>query len=173
MFLGPGQSYTAIEIGQIDATTLGILLSFSDRIQEVTDHLAGPIIGFGYTNNVINKDIWEDIPEDLQQIILEEGAKAELEALRIAPFDNLYALEANKAIGMTLVPFSPEVLEYIDTVVLPEYILPGWRDRLGYPGRNEDVIASYNEMISPYTGYLISEDGSITKVPITKGSRAK
>ena len=173
VFLGPGQSYTAIEIGQIDATTLGILLSFSDRIQEVTDHLAGPIIGFGYTNNVINKDVWDDIPEDLQQIILEEGAKAELEALRIAPFDNLYALEANKAVGMTLVPFSPEVLEYIDTVVFPEYILPGWRDRLGYPGRNEDVIASYNEMISPYTGYLISEDGSITEVPITKGSRTR
>ena len=173
VFLGPGQSYTAIEIGQVDAATLGILLSFSDRIHEVTDHLAGPIIGFGYTNNVINKDIWDGIPEDLQQIIIEEGAKAELEALRIAPFDNLYALEANKAIGMTLVPFSPEVLEYIDNVVFPEHVLPGWRDRLGYPGRNADVIASFNETITPYVGYRFNEDGSISEAPITKGSRTK
>ncbi len=162
-----------MEIGQVDATTLGILLSFSDRIHEVTDHLAGPIIGFGYTNNVINKDIWDDIPQDLQQIIIEEGAKAELEALRIAPFDNLYSLEANKAVGMTLVPFSPEILDYIDSVVLPEYILPGWRDRLGYPERNADAISSYNEVISPYTGYRFNEDGSLSDVPITKGSRAK
>ena len=133
VFLGPGQSYTAIEIGQIDAAALGILLSFSDRIHEVTTHLAGPIIAFGYTNNVINKDIWDDIPADLQQIIIEEGAKAELEALRLAPFENLYPIQANMAVGMELVPFSPEILEYIDNVVLPDYILPRWSARLGYP----------------------------------------
>ena len=173
VFLGPGQSYTAVEIGQVDAATLGVLLSLSDRIYEVTDYMAGPIIGFGYTNNVINKDIWNDIPEDLQQIIIEEGAKSELEALRLAPFDNLYAIEANKTLGMQLVPFSPEPLEHIDTVVLPDHIYPGWLDRLGFPGRNENVIAIANEKVSPYIGLWFNEDGSISQVPITKGSRAK
>ncbi len=173
VFLGPGQSYTAIEIGQVDATTLGILLSLSDRIYEVTDYLAGPIIAFGYTNNVINKDIWNDIPEDIQQIIIEEGAKAELEALRLAPFDNLYAMQANLALGMTPVPFSEEILDHIDNVVLPEHILPGWIKRLGYPDRNADVVATFNEVISPYVGYSFNEDGSIAEVPITKGSRAR
>lgn len=173
VFLGPGQSYTAIEIGQVDAATLGILLSLADRIYEVTDYLAGPIIAFGYTNNVINKDIWNDIPEDIQQIIIEEGAKAELEALRLAPFENLYAMQANLALGMTPVPFSQGILEHIDNVVLPEHILPGWIDRLGYPDRNVDVVASYNEVISPYVGYAFNEDGSIAEVPITKGSRAR
>ena len=173
VFLGPGQSYTAVEIGQVDAATLGILLSLSDRIYEVTDYLAGPIIGFGYTNNVINKDIWDDIPSDLQQIIIEEGAKAELEALRLAPFDNLYSLQANLTLGMTPVPFSQEILDHIDNVVLPEHILPGWISRLGYPDRNADVVASFNEIISPYVGYAFDEDGLIFEVPITKGSRAE
>ena len=135
--------------------------------------MAGPIFGFGYTNNVINKDIWNDIPEDLQQIIIEEGAKSELEALRLVPFDNLYAIEANRTLGMQLVPFSPELLEHIDTVVLPDHIYPGWLDRLGFPGRNENVIAIANEKVSPYMGLWLNEDGSISQVPITKGSRAK
>ena len=149
VFLGPGQSYTAVEIGQVDAATFGVLLSLSDRIYEVTDYMAGPIFGFGYTNNVINKDIWNDIPEDLQQIIIEDGAKSELEALRLAPFDNLYAIEANKTLGMQLVPFSPEPLEHIDTVVLPDHIYPSWLDRLGFPGRNENVIAIANREGQP------------------------
>ena len=173
VFLGPGQSYTAIEVGQVDAVALGILLSLADRIYEVTDYLAGPIIGFGYTNNVINKEIWSDIPDDIQQIIIEEGAKAELEALRLAPFDNLYAIQANLTLGMTPVPFSQEILDHIDNVVLPDHILPGWLKRLGYPDRNADVIASFNEIISPYVGYSFNEDGSLTEVPITKGSRAR
>ena len=173
VFLGPGQSYTAVEIGQVDAVALGVLLSLSDRIYEVTDYMAGPIIGFGYTNNVINKDVWDDIPEDLQQIIIEEGAKSELEALRLAPFDNLYSIEANKTLGMTPVPFSQEILEHIDNVVLPEHVLPGWLERLGFPGRNENVIAIANEKVSPYLGIWFNEDGSISQVPITKGSRAK
>ena len=173
VFLGPGQSYTAIEIGQVDAATLGILLSLADRIYEVTDYLAGPIIAFGYTNNVINKDVWDEIPADLQQIIIEEGAKAELEALRLAPFDNLYALQANLALGMSPVPFSQEILDHIDNVVLPQHILPGWIERLGYPDRNADVVAAYNEIISPYVGYAFNEDGSIFEVPITKGSRSR
>ena len=173
VFLGPGQSYTAVEIGQVDAATLGVLLSLSDRIYEVTDFMAGPIIGFGYTNNVINKDIWNDIPEDLQQIIIEEGAKSELEALRLAPFDNLYSIEANRTLGMQLVPYSSEILEHIDNVVLPQHVLPGWLERLGFPGRNENVIAIANDKVSPYLGIWFNEDGSISQVPITKGSRAK
>ena len=173
VFLGPGQSYTAVEIGQVDAVALGVLLSLSDRIYEVTDYMAGPIIGFGYTNNVINKDVWDDIPEDLQQIIIEEGAKSELEALRLAPFDNLYSIEANKTLGMTPVPFSQEILEHIDNVVLPQHVLPGWLERLGFPGRNENVIAIANDKVSPYLGIWFNEDGSISQIPITEGSRAK
>ena len=71
----------------------------------MSDFIAGPVIGFGYTNNVINKDVWDDIPEDLQQIMIEEGAKAELEALRLAPFENLFGLQANLTLGVQPVPF--------------------------------------------------------------------
>ena len=164
--------YVGLEQGYVDAAAYGALLAVSASLNEITDYMAGPIIGFGYTNNVINKDVWSNIPEDLQQIMIEEGAKAELEDLRLAPFQNVAAVAINQALGVQPVPFSPEIYQHIDSVVLPEHIIPGWLRRVGYPERNADIVAIFNEKLSPYYGIWINEDGSIGRVPITKGPRA-
>ena len=164
--------YTSLDQGVIDSTVYGALLAVSARLHEVTDFMAGPIIGFGYTNNVINKDVWNGIPEDLQQVMIEEGAKAELEGLRLAPFQNVAAVAINQQLGTQPVPFSAEIQEHIQTVVLPEYVIPGWLRRLGYPENNADIVAIFNEKLSPHIGIWINEDGSVEQVPITKGSRA-
>ena len=173
VFLGPGQSYVALQLGNIDFATTGALLAIPDRLYEVADYMAGPIIGFGYTNNVINKDVWNEIPEDLQQIIIEEGAKAELEGLRLSPFQNIVAVQINQQFGLEIVPFSEEIVEHIQTVVLPEHVIPGWLKRLGYPGKNDAIVNAANQKTSAYTGIWINEDGSIGKVPITKGPRSR
>ncbi len=133
----------------------------------------GPMIAFGYTNNVINKDVWDKIPADLQQIIVEEGAKTELEALRLAPLQNIVAPKINQELGIEPVVFSDEILGHINSVVVPEHVLPGWLQRLGFPGNGEDVVAIYNEKVSPYIGWWINDDGSISQVPITKGPQAR
>jgi transcriptional regulator of met regulon len=134
--------------------------------------MAGPIIGFGYTNNVINKDVWNEIPEDLQQIMIEEGAKAELEALRLAPFQNVAAVALNQQLGVQPMPFSDDVQKDVLEVVLPERVIQGWLRRLGYPGKNSDTVDIYSEKVSPFTGLWVNEDGSIEQVPITEGTRA-
>ena len=135
--------------------------------------MAGPIIGFGYTTNVINGDLWESIPADLQQIILEEGARAELEALRIAPYHNILAVQANQAAGIQPIPFSEDIIRYIAGVVLPQNIIPDWLHRLGYPERNQDAVRIFNEHAGPYIGLRIDEgDGTVMGLPITKGPRA-
>ena len=171
--LGVGELYTALQIGTVDAAVTTLLLGVTGSLYEVSEHIAGPVIGFGYTNNVINQDVWDGIPADLQQIIIEEGAKAELEALRLAPFQNFIALEAAEDRGLEAAPFSDEVQEHIRTVVLPEHVIPGWLRRLGYPGSGADAVAIYNEKSAPYTGLMIALDGSIQQVPITKGPRAR
>ena len=168
-FLGAGQSYIALELDQVDAAASPLIPSLSEKLYEVSDFMAGPVIGFGYTNNVINKDVWDDIPEDLQQIMIEEGAKAELEALRLAPFENLFGLQANLTLGVQPVPFSQEIRDHIRNVVVPEHVYPGWLKRLGFPGKNEAVINASNEKASPYTGWWVNDDGTISQVPITKG----
>ena len=173
VFLGPAEIYTRLERGFVDAAATTAFLAVSSRLSEVADYMNGPLVAFGYTNNVINKDVWDKIPADLQQIIVEEGAKAELEALRLAPFQNVVAPRINQALGIELVPFSDEMLSHIQTVVVPEHVIPGWLQRLGYPGEGEDVVAIYNEKGSPYTGLWINDDGSIEQVPITKGPQAE
>ena len=171
--LSVGELYTALQIGTVDAAVTTLLLGVTGSLYEVADHIAGPVIGFGYTNNVINQDVWDGIPADLQQIIIEEGAKAELEALRLAPFQNFIALEAAADLGLEAAPFSDETQEHIQTVVLTEHVIPGWLRRLGYPGSGADAVAIYNEKSAPYTGLMIAPDGSVEQVPITKGPRAR
>ena len=163
---------TSLDQGVVDSAVYGALLAVSASLHEITDYMAGPIIGFGYTNNVINKIVWNEIPEDLQQNMIEEGAKAELEGLRLAPFQNVAALAINQQLGMQIAPFSEELHRHIQTVVLPEHVIPGWLRRLGFPGENEDVVVIFNEKLSPYTGFWVNEDGTLKRVPITKGPRA-
>ena len=173
VFLGPGDLYVALELGQVDAITTTPLLALPERLYEVADYMAGPVAGFGYTMNVINQDVWGRIPEDLQQIIIEEGARTELEGLRLSPFQNVIPVQANQQQGVQPLFFSEEIRKHIQATVLPEYILPGWVRRLRYPGNNEAVVAAYNEKVGPYIGLLINEDGTLAEVPITRGPASR
>ena len=172
IFTSLAELYTSLDQGIVDAAVYGALLASSAKLFEVTDYMAGPLVGFGYTNNVINRDVWNEIPEDIQQIMIEEGAKAELEGLRLAPFQNVAAVAINQQLGMQPIPFSPETQQYIQQTVVPEYVIPGWLRRLGFPERNGHVIEVYNEKSSPYTGIWINEDGTIRQVEISKGPGA-
>ena len=165
--------YSAMQIGTVDATVTTALLGVTGRLFEVSDHIAGPVIGFGYTNNVINQDVWNRMPEDLQRIMIEEGAKMELEALRLAPFQNFVALEANKMAGLKPTPFSEDTRQHIDATVAPEYVLTGWLRRLGYPERGQEIVDIYNSKSAPYTGLRVNADGTVERVAITKGPRAE
>ena len=66
-----------------------------------------------------------------------------------------------------------EIYRHIHTVVLPQYVIPGWIQRVGYPGKGEDIVAITNSKVAPYIGMEIAEDGSLRPVPITKGALAK
>ena len=172
LFVPPGADYLALQNGTVDVGTTGALLAVGGQYYEIADYMAGPIIGFGYTTNVINGDLWESIPADLQQIILEEGAIAELEALRIAPYHNVLAVQANQSAGIQPIPFSEDIIRYIAGVVLPQNIIPEWLERLGYPERNQDAVRIFNEHAGPYIGLRIEGDGTVSRVEITKGPRA-
>ena len=172
IFIGPGESYAALAQGRIDFATTGALLAVPERLYEVAAYMSGPVVGFGYTNNVINKDVWNEIPDDLQQIIVEEGAKAELEGLRLSPFQNSVPITLSQQFGLRAIAFSEEIINHIQAVVQREHVIPGWLKRLGYPGNNDAIVKAFNEKISAYTGLWINEDGSLREVPITKGPRA-
>ena len=114
---------------------------------------------------VMNKDIWEGLPPDLQAIVMEEAAKAEMEMLRLGAIQNEMGLRKLTEIGeMEFTEFSPELRAKSDKAVI-EGVIPNWASRVGLDSPWIDV---FNEKFSNVVGYFIQEDGTVIKVPITE-----
>ncbi len=171
-FLAFAEVYTALERGILDAGVTGSTPGHGQRWYEVTQYLNGPLKSLLSTNNIVNAEVWDNIPSDLQQIFIEEGTKSELEQLRLTSIQNVTGVQKNVDAGMELVEFTPELAEYsLNTAVIGN-VIPGWLRRLGYPGRNDDAVGMFNEHVGPYVGVSIGADGSVSTTGITKGPHA-
>ena len=168
-FLAFSEVYTALEQGIIDAAVTGPDAAFGQRWYEVVDYMNGPLTSFLATHNVVNADVWEAIPADLQQILVEEGAKAELEAMRLASVQNLEPVRKNIEAGLEVVEFPPEVKERSFDVALIQHVIPGWLHRLDYPNEGDQAVEVFNEHVGPFVGLRIQSGGSVEKTEITKG----
>ena len=120
-------------------------------------------MSFPSTNNVINGELWAEIPENLQQIILEEAAKSELETLRLSAIQNEMGLLKNTTKGLEFVPFSEEMnFRSLNTAVM-EHVVPAWVNRVG--DVNHPIISdTFNKKVGPIVGLRIEPDGSVTKL---------
>ena len=163
--------YLALERNILEASVAGANVGLSQRWYEVTSHINGPLYSFSTTINAINGDVWHYIPQDLQQILIEEGSKYELESLRLASIQNLTGLRRNIDAGLEFVEFSPEIRNQAFRAAR-ENVLPGWLQRLGYPQDNQYAVDIFNEKIAPLVGLRIEPNGSIATTPITAGPRA-
>ena len=178
-FLAFAEVYTAIERGILDCGVTGADAGFGQRWYEVTDYIIGPLLSFPSNNNVINAEKWASIPEDLQQIILEEAAKSELEALRIAAIQNEMGLLKNTSTdsrgagiyAMEFVPFSKELTFHSLNTAVMEHVVPAWVNRVG-DTRHPIITDIFNNKVGPIVGLRIEPDGSVVTVPITAGPHA-
>jgi len=161
-FIAFSEVYTALERGILDCGVTGADASHGQRWYEVTDYMIGPLISWPFVNNVINADKWNQIPEDLQRILIEEAAKSELEALRIGSIQNEMGLIKNEAEGLEFIPFSAEMQEQSLNAAVMERVLPNWVKRVGDP--THPVITNiFNTKIGPLVDLKIESDGSVTK----------
>ena len=170
-FVAFSEVYPAIEQGIINAAVTNAIAGYGLRWYEVTDYINGPLYVFLASTNAINNDVWDNLPHDIQQILIEEGAKYELETLRMASIENLTGLARNIDAGMEFVEFSPEIRQQSFRVVR-ENVIPGWLQRLDYPRNNHYSVDLFNEKISPIIGLRIEPDGTVTTIPITQGPHA-
>ena len=177
-FMAFAEVYTALERGVIDAAVTGANPGLSQRFYEVADYMNGRLFSFNSTTNVINGDVWADIPADIQQIMLEEGAKYELEALRLTAIHNVTGISRNIESGLELVEFGPAA-QALSKRAAAESVLPNWLERLGYPGTGQDVVDVFNDKIGPFVGLRVElDEGSdrgfkVVDVPITQGPHAQ
>ena len=159
-FMAFADVYTALERGILDAGVTSAHAGHGQRWYEVTDNLIGPLISMPMGFETMNKDFWQRIPADLQAIIIEEGAKMELENLRLAAVWNETGVEVNVNERMTYLPWSDEVKQYIYKNVAIGRVLPNWIKRVG-----PEEIALWNEVVAPWAKVAIERDGTITLLP--------
>ena len=169
-FVAFAEVYTAIERGILDCGVTGGDAGFGQRWYEVTDFIIGPLVSFPSTNNVINGELWSEIPPNLRAIILEEAAKSELEALRLASIQNEMGLLKNTSDdkrgagldAMEFVPFSDEMnFRSLNTAVM-EHVVPAWVNRVG--SADHPIIAdTFNNKVGPIVGLQIESDGTVVK----------
>ena len=156
-FMAFAEVYTALERGILDAGVTGAHAGHGQRWYEVTDNLIGPFISMPMGFETMNVETWERIPADLQAIIIEEGAKMELENLRLAAVWNETGVQVNVDKGMTFIPWSDEMKQFVYEEVALGRVLPNWIVRVG-----QDEIDLWNEHVKPWAKVQIEDDGSIT-----------
>ena len=177
-FMAFAEVYTALERGVIDAAVTGANPGLSQRFYEVAEFMNGRLFSFNSTTNVINGDVWAEIPEDIQQIMLEEGAKQELELLRLTAIHNVTGISRNIEAGLELVEFGPEA-QALSKRAAAESVLPNWLQRLGYPDEGQNVVDIFNNKIGPFVGLEVqldeeSERGfKVVDAPVTMGPNAQ
>ena len=165
-FVAFAETYTALERGILGAGVTGGVAGYGQRWYEVTKYINGPLISWPTTDNVMTKKVWDKLPPDLQAILIEEGAKSELEALRIAAIQNELGVERNlKKGGMEYLEFSPELRAKSDAAVL-ERVIPLWAKRTGGP--DAPFVKIFNEKVGPVIGFRVEANGLATKVPKVK-----
>ena len=108
----------------------------------------------------MNSTIFNKMPADLQTILIEEGAKHELEALRLAAIQNEVGVKKNELAGLINVPFSEELQALSDQAVLNN-VLPGWIRRVG--GMEDPIFDIFNEKVAPVVNIRIEADGTVVK----------
>ncbi len=96
--------------------------------------------------------------------MIEEGARYELEALRVAASHNEIVITQLVEAGMEYVEFSPELRALSDKAVL-EVMVPNWVERVG--GADASIVKVFNEKVGPRVGMHIEPDGSVVKTAIT------
>ena len=160
-FLAFAEVYTALERGILEAGVTGGDAGHGQRWYEVVNYINGPLTSWPTSHNVINKEVWESIPDDLQAIFEEESARMELEALRLGSIQNELGLQKNTDAGLEYIEFGPEMRALSDQSV-NESVLPKWVERVGGP-EEFFVQEVFNEAIGSVVGIRIETDGTITR----------
>ena len=159
-FVAFAEVYTALERGILDAGMTGGGAGHGQRWYEVADYIVGPAISMPADLLIFNPDTWAFLPEDFQQILIEEGARAELEELRMAPVWNATGLQKNVDEGMEHIPWDGEMYSYILNEVVVGSMIPNWVNRVG--GYDTDEVRLFNEKFGPIAGVKINPDGTAT-----------
>ena len=157
-FIAFADVYTALERGVIDGAISCGSCGHGLRWYEVSDYLVGPIVSVGHSWFAVNAERWNRMPKDLQNIVLEEGARhAYLNRQLLFEHFAPNAIAQNVEQGMQEVPFTPE-MKAAQRQSAIENVVPGWVERVGGPTSEAAII--FNDVVAPIVKVKINPDGT-------------
>ncbi len=154
--------YTALERGILDGGVTGANAAYGQRWYEVADYMSGPLPLFTVENATFNYDVWQEIPEDFQKILWEEGAIYELEFFRFTPVLSSLGIPKLLDEGMIYTPFNDEIKKHLFEEVALNYVIPQWVSRVG--GYDTEAVQLFNKNVAPVAGIQINPDGTASLV---------
>ncbi len=166
-FVAFAEVYTALERGILDCGVTVAFAAHAQRWYEVTDYMVGPLSSQLLNTVIVNREVWEGLPADIRAILEEEGARHELEAIRVTPAWNEVWIQRNIDAGLEYLEFSDALMDHMTNVVATEHVVPGFISRQDEDNR-DNIIALFNEKIAPIVGLKVLPDGTTERVPITQ-----
>ena len=149
--------HAALEDDVLDAAISCGSCGHGERWYEVSDYLAGPIVSITHGWYTMNQGLWDSIPADLQNIILEEGARHSAinrELLRGQWQKDAAAINVTE--GMEANKFDESRLRDIQDASI-ERVIPSWVSKVG--GANSEIVGVFNEKVTPILGVAIKPEG--------------
>lgn len=128
-----GELYTALQQGTYDSMENPISLIYTNKFYEVQDYLTLSSHFYAPTILVMNDDFYNDLPEDLQDIVMETSEEYKTEQRKLAQEQDEEWLEQLKEEGMEINELSEEQKEEFKKA--SESIYDKYSDQIG-----EDII---------------------------------
>jgi TRAP-type C4-dicarboxylate transport system substrate-binding protein len=156
-FMAFSEVYTALERGVMDAAITVLDAGYGQKWYEVTDYMTGPIVAYAQTWVTMNKDAFNKLPTDLQELLVEEGKWREEENLRQTKEFGDRNIQLNVDAGLELRDWPEEVKPLLRKTAI-EVILPNWVSRTGGP--ESEAVKIFNEKVAPILRVRVLPDGT-------------
>jgi TRAP-type C4-dicarboxylate transport system substrate-binding protein len=164
-FIPFAEVYAALDRGVVDAGFAGGKGTVGQKWYEIADYLHGPLNSNTHGIITMNLKKWDQLPTDIQQIILEEGQRTTEWIITQLPLWDQEGvdlnLEGDGNSGMEWIKFSPEIASAIRQTAI-DVILPQWVERAGGP--DTEAVQIFNKLIGPIINVQVNPDGSASAI---------
>jgi TRAP-type C4-dicarboxylate transport system substrate-binding protein len=140
--------YPGLHRGTVDGATTGAASGYGLKLYEVTKYLVDLNIGTPIGLLVVSKPLWQRLPVDLQQLLIEVGKKFTDRGWTLSLDLEEKGINQLKAKGVTYIPVKPEWRAELKKA--REHVAKKWVERAGTEGK-----LAFNQILSPYTGFTI------------------
>ena len=159
--------YTALERGEIDGAITCASCGYEQGWHRVAAYVVGPFFNVSHSWLTVNRELWDTMPRDLQNIILEEGARhAYLNRYSLLEHFEPEAVQKNVAEGLKYAELSYWIRDEMRLAAVKN-VIPRWVDRAGGPYTEglERINALFNRYVYPIVNVYINPDGSAAIEP--------